>query len=278
MPTRKSRSAGQQQRDREQRADPDHHDRRRAARVQVADQRRDLAVDRQRVAEPRQAEHGRVAGRDAGSPRRRPRAGSAAARGATSCSNASATPTIGASTQSRPGCGRQRRRRRRARARRRARSAAISRTADQPLEAPAADRDLAGEARRGVEPAEGHEHEREREQRGPRARRAAERGRVGEHLGLEEQREAEREHEQLQREVGEHDSSRPLEAPRRAPRTLTTATPTITAAATQELRRAAADRRRRTPPRSRWSRTPSARSGSGSRAGSPSPRRSSTAR
>ncbi len=47
----------------QQRADADDHDRRRARRVQVADPRRELAVDREPVAEPRDAEHRRVAGR-----------------------------------------------------------------------------------------------------------------------------------------------------------------------------------------------------------------------
>ena len=62
MPTRKSRSAGSSSAIASTVPIADHDHGRRAARVQVADQRRDLAVDRERVAEAREPEHRRVAG------------------------------------------------------------------------------------------------------------------------------------------------------------------------------------------------------------------------
>ena len=47
-------------------------------------------------------------------------------------------------------------------------------------------------------------------------RRARDRARVGQHLGLEHEQQPERHHQQLQHQVGEHDQRRALEAPRRA--------------------------------------------------------------
>ena len=126
--------------------------------------RRDLAVDRQRVAEPREAEHRRVAGgatriasaeiadqvaQRLAQPRLVERVGDAEHRrldlvvrrrlgGQQRADATSAMPTYGT-------------------------IAASSAHADQPLEARAADRDLAGEARRRRRARERHERQRERE-------------------------------------------------------------------------------------------------------------------
>ena len=62
-------------------------------------------LTRQRVAEPREPEHGRLGGADEDHDAPRSRPGTSAARAATPASNASATPSSGASTQRPPVCG-----------------------------------------------------------------------------------------------------------------------------------------------------------------------------
>ena len=80
--------------------------------------------------------------------------------------------------------------------------------ADEALEPAAADRDLAGEARGGVDARERHEREREGEDRSDVDGVPADAGRVGERVGVEQQRQPEHDDRRLQHEVGEHDEAK----------------------------------------------------------------------
>ena len=163
----------QHERHREQRAEPDQHDGRVVARVQPAEQRRDLAVERERVAQPREPEHGRVAGDHEERERRdddqvaqrlaQPRL----LERRRDAEHRRLVPVVVGLEQRRGGDERDpqvRHRRRRP-------------DDEQPLQAAARDRDLAGERRGRVEPGERRDGDREREQEVLERRRARDRRR-----------------------------------------------------------------------------------------------------
>ena len=164
------------------------------------------------------------------------------------------------------------RRRRRARSRRTGTTAATSRT---PISRRSPARPIAtwpGEPGGGVDAAEGHQHEREREDDVLERRRAGDRRRIGQHLGLEQQRQAEREQQQLQDEVAEHEHRRALVAPRPAAADRREGDVEHDRAGDQELADALVEAAPRTARGSPWRRTRRARPGSGSRGRSPSRR------
>ena len=212
-PTEELEVAGDHERDRQQRADPDDHHRRGVAGVQTAEQRRDLAVERERVAQPREPEHGRVARHDEHRERRQ----------AHQVTQRLAQPLLVEARHD----GEHRRldglllaRVRRQDARRDERDAHVGHgggghaRGDQALEAATRDMDLTGQARGGVEAGERDQRERQRERQVLGRRDAGHARRVGQHVGVEQQREAEHHEDELQPEVGEHDERRAVVAAR----------------------------------------------------------------
>ena len=158
-------------------------------RVQPAEARRDLAVDRQRVAEPREPEHRRLGGRDQDDQRRDRHQ---VLRG---LADPGLLERVGHAQQRRldpavPGLRQHRRGHERDPDVRD--DGRHEPHADQPPQARAADPHLPGQPGGGVDAAERDEHEREREDHVLERGRARDRGRVGQHLGLEQQREPER--------------------------------------------------------------------------------------